>query len=126
MANRTCIDLDERRDLPIVLYPEGFLGRDIVEEIVCQCGCKLHSVLETSSVTSSIMNLMKANIGATVQPYPLIRQICDPVLHTIRIKDGALSCSLSIIYHSDRYLSRAAKAFIEQIQESTFKASPGV
>ncbi|WP_275052274.1 LysR family transcriptional regulator substrate-binding protein [Brevibacillus laterosporus] len=63
------------------------------------------------------MNLVKANIGSTVQPHPLIRQICDPVLHTIRIKDGAPSRSLSIIYRSDRYLSRAAKAFIEQIQE---------
>ncbi|WP_019119575.1 LysR family transcriptional regulator, partial [Brevibacillus massiliensis] len=116
LANRTSIDLDELRGLPMVMYPEGFMGRDLVEESVRKHGFQLNSILETSSATS-ILNLVKANIGATVQPYPLIRQINDPVLRTIRIKDDAPSRSLAIIYRSDRYLSQAAKAFMERVKE---------
>ena len=116
LANRSSIYLEELKDLPMVMYPDGFLGRDIVEETVNKRGFKLNSILETSSVTS-IINLVKANIGATVQPYPLIQQMGDPTLHTIRIKDYPPNRSLSIIYRSDRYLGQATKAFIKQIQE---------
>lgn len=116
LAGKKSIDLDELRDLPMVMYPEGFMGRDLVEETVRKHGFRLNSILETSSVTS-IIRLVKANIGATLQPYPLIKQMNDPALHTIRIKDDPPSRSLSIIYRSDRYLGQAAKAFIVQIRE---------
>lgn len=116
LANRTSIYLEELKGLPMVMYPEGFIGRDVVEDTVKKHGFQLNSILETSSVTS-IINLVKANIGATVQPYPLIRQMSDPTLHTIHIKDNPPSRSLSIIYRSDRYLGQGPKAFIKQIQE---------
>lgn len=116
MANRTSIYLDELKGIPMVMYPEGFLGRDLVEETVQKQGFQLNSILETSSVTS-IINLVKANIGATVQPYPLIQQIGDQTLHTISIKDNPPGQNLAIIYRSDRYLSQATKIFIEQIRD---------
>ncbi|NOU99112.1 LysR family transcriptional regulator [Paenibacillus planticolens] len=116
LATRTRISVDELRELPVVIYPEGFMGRDIVEDTVQKYGFKLHSILETSSVTS-IIKLVKANIGATIQPLPLIREMNDPDLHMIRFKENAPSRSLEIIYRSDRYLSQAAKALIEQIKE---------
>lgn len=120
LANQTAITITELKDLPMVMYPEGFFGREIVEEAVKKHGFQLHSILETSSVTS-IMNLVRANIGATVQPYHLIQQINDPTLCSIRISDGAPSRSLSIIYRVDRYVSQATTAFIKQIKEY-FKA----
>ena len=115
-ANRTSIYLDEMKELPMVMYPEGVMGRDLVEKTMRKHGFQLNSILETSSITS-IIHLVKANIGATVQPYPLIKQMNDPVLHTVRIKDYPPSRSLAIIYRSDRYLGQATKAFIEQIRE---------
>jgi LysR family cyn operon transcriptional activator len=120
LANQTAITIAELKGLPMVMYPEGFFGREIVEEAVKKHGFQLHSILETSSVTS-IMNLVRANIGATVQPYHLIQQINDPTLCSIRISDGAPSRSLSIIYRVDRYVSQATTAFIKQIKEY-FKA----
>ncbi|WP_326090613.1 LysR family transcriptional regulator [Paenibacillus dokdonensis] len=116
LANRTSIDLKELKDLPVIMYPEGYLGRDLVEETVRQEGFQLHSILETSSATS-ILNLVKADIGATVQPNLLIRQINDPDLHMIRFQENPPSRSMAIIYRSDRYLSQAAKAFIDRCRE---------
>ncbi|WP_155592867.1 LysR family transcriptional regulator [Lysinibacillus cavernae] len=116
LADQTAISIAELKDLPMVMYPEGFLGREIVEEAVKKHGFQLHSILETSSVTS-IINLVRANIGVTVQPYPLVQQMNDPNLCIIRISDGAPSRSLSIIYRVDRYVSQATTAFIEQIKE---------
>lgn len=84
LSNQTVISIAELEDLPMVMYPEGFLGREVVEEAVKKHGFQLHSILETSSVTS-IMNLVRANIGVTVQPYPLLQQMNDPTLCSIRI-----------------------------------------
>ncbi len=116
LAHRTSITISELRDLPMVMYPEGFLGRDIVEETVKKHGFQLTSILETSSVTS-IMNFVRANVGATVQPSPLIQQMNDPNLHSIRITDDVPSRRLSIIYRVDRYVNQAAKEFIDQLRE---------
>lgn len=115
LADRTSVTIDELKGLPMVIYPEGFMGREIVEETVRRHGFRLNSILETSSATS-ILNLVRANIGATVQPEPLIRQMGDPSLRTIRIEDHPPSRSLSIIYRHDRYVTQAAKAFMEQIK----------
>ncbi|MFF2177511.1 LysR family transcriptional regulator [Lysinibacillus sp. NPDC058147] len=115
MANRESINIAELKNLPVIMYPEGFFGREIVEETVKKHGFQLNSVLETSSVTS-IINLVKANIGATVQPYPLIKEMNDPTLHIIHIEDEAPSRSLSIIYRVERYLSQATKVLIKQIE----------
>ncbi|KOS61830.1 LysR family transcriptional regulator [Lysinibacillus sp. FJAT-14222] len=115
MANRVSINIADLKNLPVIMYPEGFLGCKIVEETVKKHGFQLNCVLETSSITS-IINLVKANIGATVQPYPLIKEMNDPTLHIIHIQDDAPSRSLSIIYRVDRYVSQATKALIEQIE----------
>lgn len=116
MANRESISIVELIDLPVVIYPEGFVGREIVEETVKKHGFQLNSVLETNSVTS-IINLVRANIGATIQPNQLIQQMNDPSLKIIHIQDYAPSRSLSIVYRVDRYVSQATKALIEQIKE---------
>ncbi|MWV42155.1 LysR family transcriptional regulator [Paenibacillus sp. HJL G12] len=115
LASRKSIELKELKDLPVIMYPEGYLGRDLVEEVVRKHGFQLHSILETSTATS-IINLVKANIGATVQPSLLMQQINDPDLRIIRIQDHAPSRSMAIIYRSDRYLSQAAKAFIDRVR----------
>ncbi len=115
LAKQTVIPIAELEGLPMVMYPEGFLGREVVEEAVKKHGFHLHTILETSSVTS-ILNLVRANIGVTVQPYPLLQQMNDPTLCSIRISNGAPSRSLSIIYRVDRYVSQATTAMIEQIK----------
>ncbi|MGE7113451.1 LysR family transcriptional regulator [Lysinibacillus sp. NPDC047702] len=115
MANRESIKIGELKDLPLIMYPEGYLGREIVEGTVKKHGFQLNSILETSSVTS-IINLVRANIGVTVQPYPLIKEMNDPTLQIVYIQDDIPSRSLSIIYRVERYVSEATKALIEQVK----------
>lgn len=106
--------LDELRTIPMIMYPEGYIGRDIVESFTRRRGFTLNTTLETTSATS-VLNLVKANTGATVQPYPLIQQIDDPELICIPIVEETPYRSLEILYRSDRYLGRAAKSFMDLI-----------
>lgn len=121
LAERTSIVLRELKAIPMVIFPKGFLGRELVEERTREHGFHLDSIMETSSATS-IIKLVKANIGATVQPYPLFLEMDDPTLHAITIEDDPPSRTLELIYRSDRYLGQAAKAFIERVR-AYFKQS---
>ncbi len=106
--------LDELRTIPMIMYPEGYIGRDIVESFTRKRGFTLITTMETTSATS-VLNLVKANTGATVQPYPLIQQINDPELICVPIVEETPYRSLEILYRSDRYLGLAAKAFMDRI-----------
>lgn len=112
-AERNEIGIKELRDIQTVMFPEGFTGRELVDGYCRKYGFTLNTIMETSSATS-IISLVKANVGGTVLPYPLIKAMNEPTLRIIRITDDAPYRHFEIIHRSDRYLTQSAKAFIEK------------
>ncbi|TXK71921.1 LysR family transcriptional regulator [Paenibacillus sp. N3.4] len=115
-ADRESISIEELRHIQTVMYPQGFTGRELIDNWCRKYGFALDTIMETASATS-IVSLVKANIGGTVQPYPLIKAMDEPTLHCIRISDDAPYRSFEIVYRSDRYLGFSAQAFIRQTIE---------
>jgi DNA-binding transcriptional LysR family regulator len=112
-AERNEIGIKELRDIQTVMFPEGFTGRELVDGYCRKYGFTLNTIMETSSATS-IISLVKANVGGTVLPYPLIKAMNEPTLRIIRITDDAPYRHFEIIHRSDRYLTQSAKAFIDK------------
>ncbi|HBU84877.1 MULTISPECIES: LysR family transcriptional regulator [Paenibacillus] len=112
-AERNMIEIKELRDIQTVMFPEGFTGRELVDGYCRKYGFTLNTIMETSSATS-IISLVKANVGGTVLPYPLIKAMNEPTLRIIRITDDAPYRHFEVIHRSDRYLTQSAKAFIEK------------
>ncbi|MEK4664230.1 LysR family transcriptional regulator [Priestia sp. FSL H7-0729] len=115
-AERSTIEIQELRDIQTVMFPEGFTGRELVDDYCRKYGFSLNTIMETSSATS-IISLVKANIGGTLLPYPLILAMNEPTLRCIRITDDPPYRHFEIIHCSDRYLTQSAKAFIEKTIE---------
>jgi DNA-binding transcriptional LysR family regulator len=111
LAARASIPIGDLEHVDMVMYPEGAIGRTLVDDFFREHGFKIRTLMETGSVTS-LLQLVKANIGATVQPIALIESINDPAFRCIRIEGGAPSRHLCVMYRSDHYLGHAAKAFI--------------
>lgn len=125
LADRSSVELEELRSIDTVMYPKGSLGREIVDDCCRKHGFSLDPIIETTTPTS-IIRLVKANIGATIQPLPLILSMNDPGLRAIKIKGGPTR-HIGIIYRVDRFLSRAAKTLIKKLQDdlqNTNKALP--
>ncbi|MFE6078694.1 LysR family transcriptional regulator [Paenibacillus sp. NPDC057886] len=112
-AEQNEIGIKELRDIQTVMFPEGFTGRELVDGYCRKYGFTLNTIMETSSATS-IISLVKANVGGTILPYPLIKAMNEPTLRIIRITDDAPYRHFEIIHRSDRYLTQSAKAFIEK------------
>lgn len=112
-ADRERVTIAELRHLQTVMFPEGFTGRDLVDSYCRRHGFTLQTIMETASATS-IISLVKANIGGTVLPYPLIQAMDEPTLRCIPISDDPPLRSFAIVYRSDRYLGHSAQAFIRR------------
>ncbi|MCZ8516425.1 LysR family transcriptional regulator [Paenibacillus filicis] len=122
LAMRTSIELEELRHIRTVMYPKGFLGRELVDDCCRQLGFSLNPIMETTT-PASLISLVKANVGATVQPLSLILSMNEPCLRTIRITGRTPARDIGIIYHADRFLSHAAKTFIQKLQDGLQRAN---
>ncbi|WP_235549430.1 MULTISPECIES: LysR family transcriptional regulator [unclassified Paenibacillus] len=116
LAGRPSIDIDELRHIETVMPPKGMIGRELVDDFCREYGFELTTIMETTSPTS-IINLIRASIGATILPRPLIQSINAPDLRCIHISKKAPSRNIGVIHRSDRFLGQAAKAFIQKVTE---------
>ncbi|WP_169081606.1 LysR family transcriptional regulator [Paenibacillus sp. PL91] len=109
LANKLEIELQELEHIPLVMYPLGYLGRDLVEAACRELGFSLTTVMETSSATS-LLQLVRAGIGATVQPEHLLRGVPQqPDLVPIPITRHTPFRHMELVYRSDRFISQAQK-----------------
>jgi DNA-binding transcriptional LysR family regulator len=109
LAGRKEVKLREVEPLPLVMYPRGFLGRELVEKACREEGFHISTVMETTTA-SSLLQLVKANIGATIQPQSLLKRGPEQYeLLAIPITDRPPVRHLELVHRSDRFISAAQK-----------------
>ncbi|UUZ83388.1 LysR family transcriptional regulator [Paenibacillus sp. P26] len=116
LAGQESIPIAGLKDLPMVMYPKGFWGRELVENCCREHGFGLHIAIETTS-NPSMFRFVGENIGATVQTRQLMMSVNDPKLRFIRIHDHPPVRHMGIVYRSDKYLGYAARQFIQTVRD---------
>lgn len=105
LSNRKEITLQELQHHSLVMYPKGYLGRDLVDEACRNEGFELTTVMETDSATS-LLQLVSAGVGAAIQPKGLLRQNPErPDLVAIPITGPTPVRHLELMYCADRFIS---------------------
>ncbi|MGO2564611.1 MAG: LysR substrate-binding domain-containing protein [Brochothrix thermosphacta] len=115
LATRKKIEISELVDIPLILYPKGFYGRDLIDRWCLTQGIRVEPIMAPGSSTA-IFQLIEAGVGASIQPHKLIEAFEDKDMIAIPIED-APQRSLAIIYRNDRYLSKAAQRFITELTD---------
>lgn len=107
LATRDEVTLEELTGHALVMYPQGYLGRDLVDDVCNKHGFELSTVMEVGSA-SSLLQLVCAGIGATIQPRTLLKQHPEwSNIVSIPIAEPTPIRHLELIYYSDRYISKA-------------------
>ncbi|MBP1903987.1 DNA-binding transcriptional LysR family regulator [Paenibacillus turicensis] len=107
LAGRDEVTLEELTGHALVMYPKGYLGRDLVDDVCHKHGFELSTVMEVGSA-SSLLQLVSAGIGATIQPRTLLKQHPEwSNIVSIPIAEPTPIRHLELIYYSDRYISKA-------------------
>ncbi|RRJ67142.1 LysR family transcriptional regulator [Paenibacillus oralis] len=112
LADREAIPLAELKQIPMVMYPKGFTGRELVEDWCRKAGFELNTIVEAGSGLSTF-TFVRENVGATVMPLPLVLSVKDPALRCIPITDAPPIREIGMIYRADRYLGFAAREFMK-------------
>ncbi|MFD4820611.1 LysR substrate-binding domain-containing protein [Peribacillus butanolivorans] len=115
LTHKKSILPEELSTLPMVMYPKGFIGRDLIEAWCETNQVSLQTIMETGSATS-LIQLVQENIGATIQPSRLIDHFRETNVTSIPINNPPTR-ELGIFYRKDRYISTAAHSFIKKVVE---------
>ncbi|OWA35420.1 LysR family transcriptional regulator [Saccharibacillus sp. O16] len=118
LAQRKRITLQELKQHPLVMYPKGYVGRDLVDETCRELGFELPTVMETASA-ASLLQLVSAGIGATIQPAGLIRQNAKdyPDIVALPLSGVEPVRHLELTYYADRFLTGAQQELIRWLTD---------
>lgn len=117
LAKKHEITLEELTRLALVMYPKGYIGRDLVDEVFRDQGLELTTVMEAGSA-SSLLQLVAAGIGATIQPRELLKQHSGwEDIATIPIVGPAPVRHMELTYYADRFISKAQHQLAEWLIE---------
>lgn len=114
LAELDIISPTDLSNIPLVMYPKGFYGRELIDTWCEEQEVSIEAIMETGSATS-LFQLVKEGIGATIQPSQLIESFQSLGIRAIPIKGSPIR-DLEIFYRKDKYLSLAAKTFMKRLE----------
>lgn len=113
LAKKREVTLDELTKHSLVMYPKGYLGRDLVDDICKEQGLEFTTVMEVGSA-ASLLQLVSAGIGATIQPRNLLNQHSEwSNIISIPFSGPAPIRHLELTYYADRFVSKAQQQLSE-------------
>jgi len=109
---RRSTDLVSLRDLPFVLFEEGFaINRMIL--VLCRSQGFEPKVIARSSQIDFIVELVSAGLGVAFLPRMIAVQQARPSIHQAQLREPQTQWQLAMMWRREAYLSHAARAWLQ-------------
>ncbi len=112
LAALPAVDFAMLADEPFVLYPEDFSLHDRILERCRQAGFQPRVICETSQ-REFMTEMVAADLGVALLPGEICDRLDPAAIAAVPLCDPQLFLELSVIRHKDRYLSFAARQWLE-------------
>ncbi|MGG3466277.1 LysR family transcriptional regulator [Neobacillus pocheonensis] len=112
LADRDIVELEEIRDLSLVLCPKNHKCRKLIDDAFTSVGFSNQPIIELTEV-KSILSLVKAGMGATILPQTLLDSEKGETLKVIKIENPTICNEIAIVHHKEKYIGSAARSFID-------------
>lgn len=116
LARRTSIDLTELRNESFILFPDGYILRDVVIEGCVQGGFE-PKVSFVGEDMDAIKGLVSAGLGITLVPEVTLIDCLPRETVRIPVKDPQIRRSVGVIIPADRQLLPTEKLFYQFIKK---------
>jgi DNA-binding transcriptional LysR family regulator len=113
LAKRRTISVADLRDVPLVMFREGYDLRNATEAACRAAGFAPTFAVEGGEM-DGVLRLTAAGLGAAIVP-SLVVEPRGP-LHAVRIAQSALTRTIGLAHRRDRRLSRAAQELVETVR----------
>lgn len=111
-AGRKSIQPGELSSEAYILSKQGSGTREVVEERFEQAGITLRKTMEFGN-TETVKKAVEAGLGMSVlSQHAVSREVEAGVLRSICLPGIDLKRALYIVYHKDKYITKAASAFL--------------
>lgn len=114
LAAAEAVKLDQLTEVPLILFPEKFLVRQMVDSYSAQAGVQLQPAFELSTM-DSMLQMVRLGVGATILPRSYLVQGSDPSICTVPIVEPVPQKKVGIVYRKQTFLSTAMLAFINEL-----------
>jgi LysR family transcriptional regulator, cyn operon transcriptional activator len=114
LAESPNVEFHRLQDWPVVSFPPGYSGRELIDLYCLRQGFRVHPIIETSTVPS-IVNLVQNGVGVAALSRQLVESIDANDVRFVPFVDPIPVRDIGIIYRSDKYLSHASRAFIQKL-----------
>ena len=105
------------KDLPFVLFEEGFAINRMILDICHQQGFEPRIVARSSQI-DFIVELVSAGLGVAFLPRLIAVQQRRATIHQAELLDPGTQWQLAMMWRKKAYLSRAARVWLEILQET--------
>ena len=113
LAHRKTIAVADLRDVPLVMFREGYDLRTTTEAACRAAGFAPTFAIEGGEM-DGVLRLTAAGLGAAIVPSIVVGQA--PTLRAIRIAQPALTRTIGLAHRKDRRLSRAGQELVDTVR----------
>lgn len=126
LARRRTVAMTDLRDVPLVMFREGYDLRSATEAACRAAGFAPIFAVEGGEM-DGVLRLTAAGLGAAIVPSLVVEP--DGPLRAVRITGSSLTRTVGIAHRRDRRLSRAAQELVDTVRSlvrdrSWLKTSP--
>ena len=113
---RSPVRLQELIDQPFLLLKQGSGTRKIVEGLLEKAGFTLMNIIELGN-TEGVKKAVEADLGISIVSKRVVsRELAAALIKPVPLKGLDLRRNFYVVYHKDRYLSEAARAFFKLLE----------
>ncbi|WP_274651277.1 LysR family transcriptional regulator [Paenibacillus humicola] len=116
LAGRESFEFKDIQKEPVILFPYTHRCRQTIDWACSALGIGLKPKIETTTIESLLM-LVRSGAGLSILSKTLLELYPHPDLKAIPLLHPALRREVGVIYLKDRYLGKAASAFIALLSE---------
>jgi DNA-binding transcriptional LysR family regulator len=115
LVKRESVRLSDLKNESFILLTEDYALHDVVTQACMQSGFE-PTVAYKSSLWDLIGEMVATKLGISLIPRSMVSRFNNKSVHAISISNPLIEWELVLIYKKNKYLSYAARTFIEYIQ----------
>ena len=123
LAWNESVMLEELVQEPLVLFPEKFLVRQMIDVYSKQAGIRLQPIIELSTM-DSMLQLVRLSVGATILPKSYLNSMIRSDLQIIPIVNPVPQKKVGLVYRKQKFMNASMLAFIRELTQTFNPSDP--
>ncbi len=123
LSGRAIVDLAALRDMPFILFEEGFAITRVIREGCHRHGFDPHVVAQSSQI-DFVIELVAADLGIAFLPRLIAEQRPHPQVTTVLLAEARVDWHLAMVWRRGGYLSHASRAWLDLVREDGAEQKP--